>query len=115
MPEPIALPILALVRDLMFAGRIGATARALGVDLKMLRDPAALAIEPGRRLIVDLNQPGALDAAALWKQQHGGEVIGFVAHTDIATIERARSAGIDRVLARSAFVEVLPELLAAGS
>lgn len=105
--------VLVLVRDLMFSGRIGATARAANVTVTFLRDPAALGNTPGTRLIVDLGQPGALDAAAAWAREYSGEVIGFVAHVDAATISRARAAGIDRVLTRGQFVQVLPELLSA--
>jgi len=104
-------PILILVRDLMFASRIAATARAENAPIKAIKDPAQLGGEPGTRLIVDLNQAGAIEAAAHWKTTHGGEVIGFVSHVDTATIERAKAAGIDRVLPRSQFVQELAELL----
>jgi hypothetical protein len=80
-----------------------------------VRDPARLAGEAGRRLVVDLNLEGAIPAAQAWKQAHGGEVVGFVSHTDARTIEQARAAGVDRVLARSRFVELLPELLTGES
>jgi hypothetical protein len=103
--------ILALVRDLIFASRITATASSSGVELKLVRDPTKLQDEVGTRVLVDLNLPGAIEAAQQWKQLHGGELIGFVSHTDAATIDRARAAGFDRVLARSAFVEMLPQLL----
>jgi hypothetical protein len=43
----------------------------------------------------------------------GIPTLGFVSHVDSPTIEAARRAGVDRVLARSAFVEQLPELLRA--
>ena len=97
------------------ASRIGVTARAIGVDIKPLRDPATLTAEnaEGERLIVDLNQPGALDAAVEWKKRTGGEVIGFVAHVDADTIRRARDEGIDQVLPRSRFVAELESLLRA--
>jgi hypothetical protein len=104
-------PVLVLVRDLLFSSRIGAAARAAGVPVTMLRDPAALAGAAGGRLIVDLNLPGGLEAAVAWKCRSTGDVIGFVSHVDADTISRARSAGIDRVLPRSRFVEVLPGLL----
>lgn len=105
------LPVVALVRDLMFAGRIRAVARAAGVTVKLMRDPAGLAEEPGRLLIVDLNQAGAIPAAVEWKRRQGGRVIGFVAHTDAGTIGEAREAGVDQVMARSGFVESLSGLL----
>jgi DNA-binding NarL/FixJ family response regulator len=109
--------VLALVRDLIFASRITATAAELGVPVKLMRDPAALPGQTGRRLIVDLNLDGAIEAARAWQATvAGGDVVGFVSHVDKATIDRARAAGVDQVLARSRFVEVLPDLLlAAGS
>lgn len=110
-PAPQALPVLALVRDLIFASRIKATAQDLGVQLLLVRDPARLSIQPGQRLIVDLSLPGAIDAAAGWMRVNTGDVVGFVAHVDTATIALARAAGIAKVLARSRFVELLPELL----
>ena len=107
-------PVLALVRDLIFASRIAGTARQLGIPLTVVRDPAALAGAAGRRLIVDLNLPGGIEAATAWKQAAGGAVVGFVSHVDAATIHKARVAGVDRVMARSQFVQSLPTLLAAA-
>jgi hypothetical protein len=106
--------LYALVRDLMFVSRITSTARVQGVAVKVVRDPQQLAGEaaPGAaRLIVDLNLPGAIPAAAAWKAATSGEVVGFVSHVDAQTIQSAREAGLDRVMPRSQFVQVLPELL----
>lgn len=112
MPQPSEpLPILVLVRDLMFSSRIGAAARAIGASVRVVRDPAELPGAPGRRLIVDLNQPGALEAAVEWKSHAAGEIIGFASHVDGETISRARAAGFDQVVPRSKFVEILPDLL----
>ena len=114
-PSDTRLPVLALVRDLMFSSRVSSTARQLAVPVKIVRDPARLAGEEGVRLIVDLNLPGAIEAAHAWKLAAGEgqqrSVCGFVAHTDAEAIGKARAAGIDRVMARSQFVQVLPELL----
>ena len=104
-------PILALVRDLMFASKISATARALNVAVTVLRDPQSLAGQQSAMLLVDLNHPGALAAAVQWKQQGGGVVVGFVSHVDTDTIREARAGGLDRVSSRSEFVRTLPELL----
>ena len=98
---------LALVRDLMFASKI----TAAGVPVRVVREVSALATADGSHLIVDLNQPGALDAAVAWRARTGRPVVGFVAHVDTATIAAARAAGIDRVLARSAFVQQLRAVL----
>ena len=102
---------LVLVRDLLFASKISATAQAAKVQIKIIRDAEKLAGESGDRLILDLNQPGALEAAVQWKSSHPGQAIGFVSHVDRATIDRAQAAGIDQVLPRSQFVARLPELL----
>jgi DNA-binding NarL/FixJ family response regulator len=109
--SPQSLPVVALVRDLLFATKISSTAQALSVPLKMVRDPAQLAPDAARCLIVDLNLPGAIAAAAGWKAVQNAPVVGFVSHVDTAAIQQARSAGIDRVIARSQFVQILPQLL----
>ena len=102
---------IALVSDLIFSSKIIATARAAGVSLQVVRDPLALSQKTGSLLILDLNLPGAIDAAAEWKSRTSGHAIGFVAHTDSETIKKARESGIDQVLPPSAFTEHLPELL----
>jgi hypothetical protein len=105
--------VLALVRDLMFSSRITATARSLAVDVRVIRDAASLGNQPGKLLLVDLNLAGAIDAASAWRNATGGAVIGFVSHVDAATIAKAREEGLERVMARSGFVEALPGILAA--
>ncbi len=103
---------IALVRDLMFASKITATARSLGLTVRILRDPAALATTDAAQLLVDLDQAGALEAAAQWRNQSPGRrVIGFVSHVNAGTIDAARQAGLDQVLARSRFTATLDELL----
>ena len=103
--------VLVVVRDLLFSSKIRATAQSIGAAVHMLREPSQLSNAPGDRLIVDLNQPGALDAAVAWKAATGGEVVGFVSHVDSETIHSAQNAGVDRVLPRSRFVQELPDLL----
>ncbi len=106
-----ALPILVLVRELLFSTKIATAARRLGANITLLRDPAALSNQPGKLLLLDLNQAGAIAAASAWKSSTQAPAIGFVSHVDADTARQARDAGIDRVLARSRFVEILPELL----
>jgi hypothetical protein len=107
---------IALVRDLMFSSRITATARAAGREVTVVREPAKLAEAGGAGLlIVDLNLEGAIAAAVAWKDATAdGQAVGFVSHVDMQTIQQAREAGIDRVMARGEFVRVLPELLGGG-
>jgi hypothetical protein len=112
MSETTPKPALALVRDLMFTSKITATANAVGTPVKIVRDPGKLSpTEPGRLLLVDLNQPGTLDAAVAWMTQQGGPVVGFVSHVDRATIDQARQVGLTRVMPRSQFVAELEEML----
>jgi hypothetical protein len=103
--------IIVLVRDMIFATKISATAATSNTQIKIVRDPAKLADHAGTRLIVDLNLEGAIEAAAKWRSQNSEDIIGFVSHTDAATIAEARAANIPRILARSQFVEKLADLL----
>jgi hypothetical protein len=114
MSEVESPAILALVRDLMFSGRISAEARAAGVAIKMIRNPADLALfaqTTARMLIVDLNLADAIPAAADWGHAPGRSVVGFVSHVDAQTIAEAERAGIGQVLARSRFVNILPDMV----
>jgi hypothetical protein len=104
-------PVLVLVRDLMFSSKIRATAQAAAVPIKLLRDPSALAGEGGSKLIVDLTLPNAIEIASIWKARTGGGVIGFIGHTDVETIARAQAAGLDQVLTRGQFTQMLSSLL----
>ena len=113
MSDP-SLPVLVLVRDLMFVSKITGAAKAQGATVKVVRDPAKLAGESGRLLIVDLNQPGAIEAASTWVASSKAPSVGFVSHVDADTARQAREAGIAKVMARSRFVESLEELFAAN-
>ena len=104
-------PVLVLCRDLMFTSKVTGAARATGVAVRVVREPEKLAELDGRKLIVDLGQEGALEAAASWKGRTAGEVVGFVSHVDEATIGRARDAGIDRVMSRGGFSASVDEVL----
>jgi CheY-like chemotaxis protein len=114
--------LLAAVDDLMFSSRISTTAKAVGVPFQFARSldavlAGARATPPPHLIVIDLNSARIrpLEVIAALKADPVLAVIplvGFVSHVDGATIEAARAAGIDRVLARSAFVEQLPTLIA---
>ncbi len=115
-----ARPTLALTADLLFAARIRAAAEALNVVVLLLRSAAAVAEAAlerrPARILLDLDAR-QLDAAALIRRLKSDErtadiqVIAFVSHVRDDAIAEARDAGADRVLARSAFVRLLPTLL----
>jgi hypothetical protein len=103
--------VIALIQDLIFGSKITAEARAAGVQVRTARDPAGLAAaDDGDLLLVDLNLPGAIEAAGAWVARTSRTAVGFVSHVDADTIARARVAGITPI-PRSRFVNELPELL----
>lgn len=116
--------VLVAVDDLMFSSRISTAAKAVGAAIRFTRSAEAVvtaARETAPALvIIDLNaarlQPLEILAALKGDPTLAAiPTLGFVSHVDTPTIEAARSAGVDRVLARSAFVEQLPALLAIDS
>lgn len=115
MPDPVPRTILALVRDLIFASKISVCARDAQVDCRIIRDVAGLANQSGDLLLVDLNEPGAIEAASQWQRDSGRSVVGFVSHVDVARIDQARQAGITQVMARSGFVAALPSLISGAA
>jgi len=116
--------ILAVVDDLLFSSKIRTTARQLGLEVAFVRQTGA-AVESARRerprlIVVDLNC-ARFDAIGLVSSLKQDEelrtipVVGFVSHVHGDVIDRARAAGIDEVMARSAFSSRLPEILAPPS
>lgn len=112
--------ILALVDDLLFRSRIQAAARVAGADVRVAADAdAALAMaraDVPALLVVDLNARRAdplrlVSAIRSDPALAATPIVGFVAHADAAAVAAARAAGVGEVLARSAFVARLPDLL----
>ena len=112
--------VIVAVDDLMFSSRISTAAKGLGVEIKFARTPEAIveAVKStaARLVILDLNslrvQP--LNAVAALKADPAlaaVRTVGFVSHVQTDLIAQAREAGVDQVLARSAFVTQLAELL----
>ncbi len=112
--------VIVAVDDLMFASRISSAAKALGVPIAFARSPEAIVeaarTKAPRLVILDLNslKVRPLEAVAALKADAALAAIptvGFVSHVQTELIGEARLAGIDQVLARSAFVTQLPQLL----
>ncbi len=112
--------ILCAVTDMLFASRLTTAAKGLGVELAFARTAEAIlerSREPGvSTVIFDLNQQSLRPMEAIAALKADGALsairtIGYVSHVDSATIASARAAGIDEVLARSAFVEQLADIL----
>jgi PleD family two-component response regulator len=112
--------IIVAVDDLMFASRISSAAKALGVEIAFARSPEAIVeavrTKAPRLVIFDLNSVKVrpLEAVAALKADAAlasVATVGFVSHVQTELITAARDAGVDQVMARSAFVTQLPQLL----
>ena len=112
--------ILVAVDDLMFSSKIRATAKGVGAEIVFARTPPeilaqARALRPSL-IIFDINsaKADAINTVAALKADPELETIpiaGFVSHVDTGMILAAREAGVDDVMARSAFAANLPQIL----
>ncbi len=119
-PQTPAPAILALAGDLLFSSRIQGTARLVGAEVVLCPRPDALvdrvrAASPDL-VLVDLDARGwdPVEVIGMLVGTHGvpsDRIVAFVSHVRTDAIEAARTAGAGRVMARSAFVRALPELL----
>ena len=109
--------VLVAMADLMFASKVSATARALGVPWERASRKAPLVDEvartDARRVLVDLaGLPDALASIAAVRAQHPNvEVIGFCSHTHAELMARAHTAGCTRVMSQGELTASLPALL----
>jgi CheY-like chemotaxis protein len=112
--------VLCVVDDLLFSVKISTAAKSLGVDVYFERkaDDVVPRIREKRPhlVIFDLNSPKLrpIEAVAAMKGDPGLKEIrtlGFVSHVQTDTINAARAAGVDQVVARSAFADRLGEIL----
>ena len=112
--------IVCVVEDLIFSIKISTAAKQLGVDMYFERskEKVVQTVKDKQPMLVifDLNSAklAPIDAIAAMKADPALATIrtlGYVSHVDTSTIERARAAGVDQVLARSAFAERLGEIL----
>ena len=111
MPPPT---VVVLTGDLFFRAKIEAVAKAAGVPVGFVR--SAEEARGASTVLVDLaDGDRAIEAVvALKAGPEAPLVVAFGPHREGEAFKRAREAGADRVLARSAFVERLPELLQTG-
>ncbi len=112
--------IVCVVDDLLFSIKMSTAAKHLGVEMYFERskDKVLQTIREKQPSLVifDLNSgrlaPIEMIAALKTEPSLSSiRTLGYVSHVDSDTIDRARSAGIDQVLARSAFSERLGEIL----
>jgi CheY-like chemotaxis protein len=116
--------ILAIVDDLMFVSKIKTTAGQLGVPITVVRSSEAALAEMRKEapslVILDLNstRTDPLGTVAAMKSDTALAAIptvGFVSHVRTDVIQAAQQAGVDDIMARSAFTTQLPNILTRAS
>lgn len=107
--------VAVLTGDLFFRVRIETVAEAAGVPVRFAG--SAEEARGAATVLVDLAEgERAIEAVeALKAGPDAPYVVGFGPHREGEAFRRARAAGADLVLARSAFVERLPRLLREGA
>lgn len=112
--------ILCAIDDLIFSIKIQTAARHLGAEVFFERQPGAVVPRVREKrptlVILDLNSAILEPMQVVAELKADGDLksirtLGFVSHVDADTIAAARRAGIDQVLARSAFAQNLGDIL----
>jgi CheY-like chemotaxis protein len=116
--------IIAVLDDLFFSIKIRTAAKSLGTEVYFERAPdqviESIRSKTPRLVIFDLDSAKMrpMEAIAAMKADPAlREVptLGFVSHVHDDVIARARAAGVDQVMARSAFVDRLGSILGPSS
>ncbi|MGH9174236.1 MAG: response regulator [Vicinamibacterales bacterium] len=113
--------ILVIADDLLFRSRISTAAKVAGVAVRAATTADA-AIERARAdrptlILLDLDSGRTQPFDVLRRLSEDPELrtlptLGFVSHVHAHLVRQARDLGIGSVLARSAFVVQLPDILA---
>jgi PleD family two-component response regulator len=115
--------ILCAVDDLLFSIKISTAAKSLGADLFFERnaDQVLARVREKRPSLVifDLNSAKMRPMELIAGMKADPELksvptLGYVSHVAAAAVAAARQAGIDQVMARSAFAAQLGEILTNG-
>lgn len=116
--------VLCAVDDLLFSIKISTAAKAVGAPVFFERNPdmvlARIREKQPSLVIFDLNSTKMrpLEMIAAIKADaalHTVRTLGYVSHVQTDVITAARSAGIDEVLARSAFSDRVAGILTSAS
>jgi PleD family two-component response regulator len=115
--------ILAVLDDLMFTSKIKTTAGQIGVAVSFARSADAALSEMRKTtpslVILDLNnaRTNPLGLVSSMRQDPmlaAVRTVGYASHVQTDVIDAARRAGVNEVLARSAFTQRLAEILGAA-
>ncbi len=113
--------ILVVADDLLFRSKISTVAKATGVVVRAATTADA-AIDRAREdrpslVLLDLDSRRTEPFEVLRRFGEDADLktlntLGFVSHVHVDLVRQARALGIGNVMARSAFVAALPEILA---
>jgi DNA-binding NarL/FixJ family response regulator len=112
--------IVCAIDDLIFSVKISTAAKSLGAEVYFERaaDKVVQTVRDKRPSLVifDLNSARLKPIDAIAAIKNDAELknirtLGYVSHVDTGTIDAARQAGVDQVLARSAFTGQLGDIL----
>ena len=115
--------ILCAIDDLIFSIKISTAAKQLGVEVFFERSADRVLDRIREKqpslVILDLNSVKMNPLGTLTAMKSDAALgiirtLGYVSHVDSETIAAVRAAGVDQVMARSAFVERLAEILTTG-
>lgn len=110
--------IVALVSDLVFRGKIDATARAVGAEVEFVSSCTALSdtLQAGKtaKVLIDLGLPAGESLQAIRiVRDHDPDltIVAFGSHVDQAALQAAADAGADQVMPRSRFAAQLQTII----
>jgi DNA-binding NarL/FixJ family response regulator len=108
--------ILVAVRDMLFASKIDAAAKRLGVEVAFAPRGGTLATAVAERrptlLLADLSQTGALEALREVRAMPGPpRIVGFLGHLSTDLMDEARALGVDEILTRGQLAGSLDRVL----
>jgi CheY-like chemotaxis protein len=111
----MAHKIVAVLGDLMFTVKISDAAKRAGVPIEFVKtaDDALQRATGAAVMILDLNFAPA-DLIVRMKSSESTRAIplvGYVSHVQTDVIRQAKDSGCDTVLARSAFVQKLGDIM----
>ena len=113
-------PVLLVVNDLFFEAKIGEVLRALGVPAAVAKSEDSLAkrLAEARPALafVDLGAKGvdgkrAIEALRRTAPAGALRIVAFLSHLHPEDAPAARALGADEVLAKSALVQALPDIV----
>lgn len=111
--------VIVVLHDLLFQVRILEAAKRAGVTIAFLKTEEDVLSQAENRpalIILDLNDAAAKPLDLIEKLKSGAQtknvrLLGYVSHVQADVIRAAREKGCDEVLARSAFIQNLQDIL----